>query len=117
MMSLSTFQSIYCVPANEIIDCFYTFPVVPIVNRLPIYHYGFFFLHTLPSTRADLNMRHFMNFTIKIYQFVVTNCAVRLLSTTLTSKCLAEKDIKYDVKNSKRHPDVILKSRITLPPV
>ena len=54
-------------------------------------HYGFFFLHTLPSTIGfRLEYSLFYDIYLKVDQFAVKNCAVRLLSMMLTVKRFAE---------------------------
>ena len=58
----------------------------------PNSHYGFFFLHTFPSTSAfKLEHALFYRFYAKITVFFIKKCSVRLLSKTLTSKTFGGK--------------------------
>ena len=71
------------------------------------YHYGFFFLHTLPSTLAiRLEYVLFYQFYAKITTFFNKKSLVRLISYTLTSKHLAETDMKMMSRRQKWHPNV-----------
>ena len=67
-------------------------------------HNGFFFLHTVPSTIAfKVQCALFCQYNAEISTFSVKKCSVRLLPTTLTSKHLAENDVKNghnDVKKT-----------------
>ena len=75
-------------------------------------HYGFFFLHTLPSTIAfRLEYVLFNHFYAKITTVFIKKSLVWLLFYTLMSKCLAESDVKMSKITSKstywhhaRHP-------------
>ena len=68
----------------------------------PNYHYGFFFLHTLPSTIAfRLEYMLFYHINAEITTFSIKRCSVRFLSNTLTSKRLKENWRQHDVKTSK----------------
>ena len=78
----------------------------------PKNHYGLFFLHTLPSTIAfRLEYVLFYQFYAKITTFFDQEKWVRLLSYTLTSKRLAETDVKVMSRRQKwrqnRHTDVM----------
>ena len=91
----------------------------------PKNHYGFFFLHTFPSTTAfKLEYALFYQFFSKLTVFFIKKCSVQLLSKTLTSKHLMENDVKnwsHDVKNwcldIKKRPDIMHQSRLTPPHV
>ena len=68
----------------------------------PNNYYGFFFLHTFPSTIAfEFKYALFYKFNIKLSIFVARKCSVQLLSTTLTLKRLVENDVKTNVKHKK----------------
>ena len=82
----------------------------------PNKHYGFFFLYTLTSSIAFRSLYAlFYQYYAEIFTFSVKKCLVQLLPTALTSKRLAENDIKSDVITSKRQPDIMHESRLTPP--
>ena len=78
----------------------------------PKNHYGFFFLHTLPSTIAfRLEYVLFYQFYTKITTFFIRKSSVWLHSYTLTSNHLVETDVKMMSRRQKwcqnRHTDII----------
>ena len=80
-------------------------------------HYGFFFLHTLPSPIAfKLEYVLFYQFCAKITIFFDQESSIRLLSNTLTLKRLAENDVSASNMTSRgqnRRTDVMHESRLT----
>ena len=73
-------------------------------------HYGFFScIHFLRQLHFNLDMRCCYQSNAKTSTSAAKKCSVRIPSTTLTSKRLAEND----AKTSKRHPDVMHASRLT----
>ena len=69
-------------------------------------HYGFFFLHTHFDDYWDFNMCCFISCTLKKKKklhFSVKKSSVRLLSYRLTSKRLAENDVKTSKSSCWRH--------------
>ena len=49
----------------------------------------------------------FDQFKAKIFTFATKKCLIQFLLTMLTTKLVAENDIKTDVRMSKRHPDIM----------
>ena len=62
----------------------------------------------LRRLHLDLNMSCFINFTLKYLHFFIKKSSVRFHSYTLTSKRLAETDVKMTSKRHNSHTGVVL---------